>query len=193
MKKETKKRCLCLLALAVLCLSGVFCVQIKAEDAFVVEEEAIIGGDAWQGATPEVAPESPQPEHPAEEQDKHEVSAPVSSAITKNSKKAESGDSAKKKSEQEAVTVSPDSISENSVSQNKIVKSSASPIFRVPDGKQNAFGETEDSLRTEVPQTQLQKKNPWWLLVISAAFFLAGCARLVWRRRERRKKDVLYV
>lgn len=192
MKKETKKRCLCLFGLVVLCLSGVFCAQIKAEDAFVVEEEAVIGGDAAQEEAQPITPVIAPSEVP-------EVSPPADTKVSKKPKKAEGIE--------KPVIVSRNSISENSVSQNMIAKNSPPPVFQVPVRKQvenqpknqpeksilnqTEPGETEELLQRELPQPQ--RKNPWWLLVISAVFFMGGCARLAWKRRDCRKNDALYV
>ena len=201
MKKETKKRCLCLFGLVVLCLSGVFRVQIKAEDAFVVEEQAIIGGDAWQGETQPVDPFFSPAVAPTEEQKKYEKAAPTLSEIPETEEATVSSERVRKNS------VSENSISENSVSQNMIAKSSPPPVFQVPDLKQTekkmksqpekfmrnqtASEETQESLQREISQPH--RKNPWWLLVISAVFFLGGCARLVWKCRDCRGNGALYV
>lgn len=181
-KNEAKRKLLRLFVPVVFCMIGVFSVQTRAEDAFVVEEEAVIGGESVQEMTPSVAEPVQRPAAPEEKK----------AAMPKKSK-------ASKKIENESETggaQAPVSVSENVVSQNSV-----STPFRIPERKQETRSKEEDADRQKEMQSREHaipeekhaspketeaevlpvQEPPWWLLGVGGVFFLGGCARIAWR------------
>ncbi len=182
MKKKTATVLLC--AGLAICLSGYFCAQVKADDAFIVEEEVFIGGESLQEegqvALPVQMPEVPPPavHEPTARQ---EQLKPVEESGTQKE-------------------MAP--VSQNSISQNHLA-----PVFRVPVRRNEAevsAREEEKSLQSpesEEKEVQLPEEvhtsepeipsspaehDPWWMIAAGGIFFLGGCARLVWRVRGRK-------
>lgn len=184
MKKKTATVLLC--AGLAICLSGYFCAQIKADDAFIVEEEVFIGGESLQEGDGQVSLPVQMPEVPPptvqETTTRQEQVKPVEESGTKTEKTP---------------------VSQNSISQNHLA-----PVFQVPvrrsEAEVSAREQEEKSLQppefeekevqppeevhtseSEIPPSPAER-DPWWMIAVGGIFFLGGCARLVWRVRGRK-------
>lgn len=203
MKKKTRIVVLC--AGVALCMSVSWRTHVRADNAFVVEEEAIIGGESLQegqGQT-EAPVQVPPPavQEPIVEQ-KHVGDGSKSRAMKE--KKAEeteeetTEEASKVEKENETGTAA-------SVSQN-----TGAPVFRVPIHKSetevpeekieerdlqqpNEEEAQEEILHTSEPHSESvtetenpsasRNQNPWWVLTVGGVFFLGGCVRFLWRIR----------
>ena len=182
MKKKTAVVVLCVCF--VLCMSVSMQVQGKAEDAFVVEEEVIIGGEDPQESKIHSIPavlsnEISEPEKNASEL-KEEKEAPQK----KNSKRQEE-----------------DQEQETTVSTNSVAS-----VFRVPVRRQQTKQKKQDmneqeaeeqevqehgmteELSTPIPEQEPGEKeeNSWWMLIIAGFFCLGGCISVFLRWKGRK-------
>ena len=189
-RNEAKRTLLRLFVPVVFCIIGLFSVQTLAEDAFVVEEEAIIGGEPVQEDAAPVIPESQRPE----------VSLPAIEKKPAPPKKTKEQEIVK----EPAPEPDPVPISENSVSYNH-----AKPLFRVPKQKKEAklpkkkevLDERDEKKETEFGQKTIPKepetekvpeqRMSWCLLGLGGGFFLGGCVRVVQRVKKGKKNERL--
>lgn len=192
MRRNEAKRKLLRLLVPVFCLIGAFSVQSRAEDAFVVEEEVIIGGEERSAdATPPVTTPVQRPEVSKEPAEK-KTTAPKRSKTGK-----ETEQETERSEESNSVSVSENEVSENTVSQN-----SMSPPFRTPVRKQITKQEkkavNKDGLKpreqilSEEPEPEAVSKQSvlWWIFGMGVVFFLCGCIRVL-RRVENRKSIIV--
>ena len=188
-KNEAKRTLLRLFVSVFFCLAGFFSVQIRADDAFVVEEQAVIGGEEAEAAPPATGPVQ-TPKMPREATGKAGAPAKKSRMDKKAEKEPES--------KEEPVSVSGNAVSENTVSQNKV-----SPPFRTPVRKQKTKPEEngadkkkeiktgeQTAAEKEKQEERAQLPAPWWLLGVGVVFFLCGCTRVA-RRAAKRKKNII--
>ena len=179
MKKKTTFVLLCVCFC--LCISDAMWIQGKAEDAFIVEEEVIIGGETSPGgkeqSIPSVLPSGgANPEPPVSDVG---VEKPVRP---------------KKSIKQETV------MEEKEEQETPISINSVPPVFRVPVRRQQELKaevkeeqEVEEQEVAEVsvvtsPEQAPKEKteNPWWMLVIAGVFCLGGCISVFLQRKNRK-------
>ncbi|MBO5241080.1 MAG: hypothetical protein J6B19_00260 [Lachnospiraceae bacterium] len=177
-RNEAKRKLLRLFVPLVFCLVGAFSVQSRAEDAFVVEEKAVIGGE-----------ESAEPAPPVQ---RPEVSKEPIEKKTAPPKKIK----ADKITEQETERIeesNPVSVSKNAVSENTVSQNSVSLPFQIPVRKQvskpekKAVNKDEIKFREQIlpeepePEEVQKQSVPGWIFVLGVVFFLCGCIRVVRR------------
>ena len=182
-KNEAKRKLLRLFVPLVFCFIGAFSVQSRAEDAFVVEEEVIIGGEERSAdATPPVTTPVQRPEVSKEPAEK-KTAAPKRSKTGK-----ETEQETERSEESNSVSVSENEVSENTVSQN-----SMSPPFRTPVRKQITKQEKKavnkdgikprEQILSEEPEPEAVSKQSvlWCVFGMGVVFFLCGCIRVLRR------------
>lgn len=159
----------------------------KAEDAFVVEEKAVIGGESAEENAGEAVPPS-QPQIPVEEPGKQSEEKAEEPKVTKQTaaeevKEEPPGEQAKE----------PETVSQNSLE--TVSRNSFEPSFQIPvrrrDEKQPETDDADEAPpATEIalPQEQAaseadatQKKEPVWMLWGAGVFLLAGIAGILRR------------
>ena len=189
MKKKTTEVLLCV-SLAV-CLWGCFCMQINADDAFIVEEEAFIGGESLQERESGVAP----PAHTSETS-VHIPEASMPEAAEPLGKKGQVEEAAGLQEadteQEEQVTVSRNSSAsafkipaQRSEIQKQISEEKGKEL-QPPEGVYTAGSEKERGPEASAPE----KKNSWWLLASGGIFFLGGCVRVIYRIKNRKKLNI---
>ncbi|MBQ8527300.1 MAG: hypothetical protein IJ429_02385 [Lachnospiraceae bacterium] len=185
MKKQKTEKAVVLFCLITVCFLSPFLREIKAEDAFIVEEEAIIGGESTGESAPAPAPDSvfpiPVPVLPTPAP---LVSTPpqkdISQEVMPQEVLPQKGDSRSKGSEKQD--------NDGTISQNSTV-----PVFRIPvkrpDAEKDVAQDVREIKTEQRPERETaakteekpQEDNPWWLLAAGGIFFLGGCIRILWR------------
>lgn len=189
-RNEAKRKLLRLFVPLVFCLVGAFSVQSRAEDAFVVEEKAVIGGEESAEPAPPVAEPVQRPE----------VSKEPIEKKTAPPKKIK----ADKITEQETERIeesNPVSVSKNAVSENTVSQNSVSLPFQTPVRKQvskpekKAVNKEEIKFREQIlpeepePEEVQKQSVPGWIFGLGVVFFLCGCIRVV--RRIGNRKNII--
>lgn len=176
MKNKIGKSVFVWLFSVTVCSSMLFFVQTTAKDAFVVEEEVIIG---TQEQTEIASPVSVPPSVPVEE-------------------------GTKETAKQEIKKKEPENISEKAAEESETVsQNSSAPIFQVPVRRETikqkpvpviveeepekeivpeeleSIGEQSEPV--EEPMKEPARKSSWWLLAVGGVFFLSGIARILHR------------
>lgn len=195
-RNEAKRKLLRLFVPLVFCLIGAFSVQSRAEDAFVVEEEVIIGGEERSAdATPPVA--GPPVTTPVQRPEVSKEPAEKKTTAPKRSKTGKETEPETERSEESnSVSVSENEVSENTVSQN-----SMSPPFRTPVRKQITKQEKKavnkdgikprEQILSEEPEPEAVSKQSvlWCIFGMGVVFFLCGCIRVL--RRVGNRKNII--
>ncbi len=184
MKNKITEKVFVWLCLVTIFMPWSFLTEMKADDAFVVEEEAVIGGEEADMTLPQVQVQTPpQPELPEE----------AEKPIVKTTKKGEFSSKATQTDEQ---TEKPETISQNS----------QAPIFQVPVRRKNedkngetiqgemedmTFGESvaeetktlenEEPVQRTEPVAASKHEGPLWLLLVGGVFLIAGIIRILYR------------
>lgn len=168
-----------------LCLLPLFCREVKADDAFIVEEKAIIGGESLgedpsqRAAQPSAGQEQPlaQSQPPAEQEKPPAQSQPPSLKTT-----------------QDATSAAPPTLSQNSPAsafQVPVRRSDKYEEIAAEAGQgTSAEGEPKQQPAQEPDggtgeETGAKTEPPSWLLVAGGVFLLGGCARILWRIKKR--------
>lgn len=170
-----------------LCIFGIMGIQGKAEDAFIVEEEVIIGGEDSPGGKEQGVP----------------AALPSGGTVpekTFSGVEVEKSVRPKKSAKQENV------MKENEEQETTISINSVPPVFQVPVRRQQAeqvkqvtvAEETEgdkveeDSIKEEPVSPQVEQeaeeknKNPWWMLVLAGVFCFGGYISVFLRGKSRK-------
>ncbi len=185
-KNRIGKVCVCLLAFA-MSLQALFCCRVIAEETFVSEEEAVIGGEENETAEPE----QPQPQAlPGEDvsvQEKPESGTDKEASLRE--KPEEKQEVSKEEEEKQG-------LSGNSVSKNEVPR-----VFKVPEEKraklnrptektikkkmseeyeyeEEVYEETEEPA---VPEGNEKRKTTVCLLIAGGICMAAGVARIICR------------
>lgn len=185
MKKKTTFVLLCVCFC--LCISDAMWIQGKAEDAFIVEEEVIIGGENSSGEKEQSIP-SALPNGVAVSE------KPVSDLEVGNSVQPEK--TTKKENE----------IKENEGQEIPVSVNSVPPVFRVPvrrrqseqvkqvtDAEESEGHKVEEDSITEEPvspqveqEAEGKNKNSWWMLGLAGVFCFGGYISVFLQRKNRK-------
>lgn len=175
-KNKIGKVYVCLLAFT-MSLQALFCCRVMAEETFVSEEEAVIGGEENETAEPV----QPQPQAlPGEAVSVQEKPETGTDKVTSLQEKQEEKQEVPKEEEEKQ------GLSGNSVSKNGVPR-----LFKVPEEKtiekkmseeyeyeEEAYEETEEPA---VPEEHEKRENAVCLLIAGGICMAAGVARIICR------------
>lgn len=189
-RNEAKRKLLRLFVPLVFCLIGAFSVQSRAEDAFVVEEKAIIGGEESGEPAPPVAGQVQRPEVSKEPIEKKTAPPKKIKADKITEQETE------RIEESNPVSVSKNAVSENTVSENRVSLPFQTPVRKqVSKPEKKAVNKDEIKFREQIlpkepePEEVPKQSVPGWIFGLGVVFFLCGCIRVV--RRVGNRKNII--
>ena len=162
-----------------LCIFSIMGIQGKAEDAFIVEEEVIIGGEDSPGGNEQGIPAALPSGGTVPEKTGSDVEVEKSVRPKKSAKQ----EKVMKENEEQETTISVNSVPP--VFQVPVRRQQAEQIKQVTKAEETEGHKAEEEGITEEPVSLLaeqevggKNKNTWWMLVAAGVFLLGGYIRI---------------
>ena len=185
MKKKTVFVLLCVCFC--LCMSGIMGIQGKAEDAFIVEEEVIIGGENSPGGKEQSIP--PALPNEAAVPEKTVLDLEVESPV--QPEKSTKKENVIKENEGQEMPVSVNSVPP--VFQVPVRRRQSEQVKQVTDAEESEGHKVEEDSITEEPvslqveqEAEGKNKNPWWMLGLAGVFCFGGYISVFLQRKNRK-------